>query len=114
MSEPTTIIGDFPPQDGREWEPQCARCGSSCGFDECENCGGEGTDGHDCGEDCCMCRYPEDNVRCDCCLGKGGWWSCLSTEKWCKDNPRVGRENHNRGMIEWYTFDEPHHPGGKR
>ncbi len=40
---------------------------------ECWNCGGEGTDGHDCGEDTCCCLYPEDNVTCDICKGKGGW-----------------------------------------
>jgi hypothetical protein len=25
-----TVIADLPPNDGREWELQCARCGSSC------------------------------------------------------------------------------------
>ncbi len=41
---------------------------------ECENCGGEGFVGHDCGEDCCCCLDPEDNVPCDVCGGKGGYW----------------------------------------
>ena len=39
----------------------------------CWQCGGEGTNGHDCGEDCCCCAWPEDNVTCDICEGKGGW-----------------------------------------
>jgi hypothetical protein len=43
----------------------------------CWNCGGEGYSGHDCGEDCCCCLHPEDNVRCDICNGKGGWLICL-------------------------------------
>ena len=41
---------------------------------ECENCGGEGVTSHDCGEDCCCCEDPEDNVACDCCDGEGGHW----------------------------------------
>lgn len=41
---------------------------------ECWNCSGEGASSHDCGEDVCCCLYPEDNVRCDVCLGKGGYW----------------------------------------
>lgn len=40
---------------------------------DCWKCGGEGYSHHDCGEDCCACLYPEDNVRCDICEGKGGW-----------------------------------------
>ena len=38
---------------------------------DCWNCGGEGVDGHDCGDDCCVCADPEDNVRCHVCRGKG-------------------------------------------
>ncbi|MDZ4344451.1 MAG: hypothetical protein U1E51_18675 [Candidatus Binatia bacterium] len=45
---------------------------------ECWQCGGEGVAGHDCGEDCCCCLNPEDNVRCDICQGKGGWPRCYS------------------------------------
>lgn len=40
---------------------------------ECWNCGGEGYSYHDCGEDCCCCLNPEDNVICDICDGAGGW-----------------------------------------
>lgn len=45
----------------------------------CWSCGGEGTAGHDCGEDCCACLWPEDNVTCDICRGKGGWYREQST-----------------------------------
>lgn len=45
---------------------------------ECWQCGGEGVNGHDCGEDCCVCLAPEDNMRCDICSGKGGWWRCYT------------------------------------
>ena len=43
---------------------------------DCWNCGGAGYSDHDCGEDCCACLYPEDNVRCDICRGKGGYYIC--------------------------------------
>lgn len=40
---------------------------------DCWNCGGTGYTGHDCGEDCCCCADPEDNVICEICDGEGGW-----------------------------------------
>lgn len=40
----------------------------------CEQCGGVGFEGHDCGEDCCACLDPRPNIRCDICGGKGGWY----------------------------------------
>lgn len=45
-------------------------------FDEwetCPDCAGEGMNGHDCGEDTCCCRYPEENMPCQTCDGAGGW-----------------------------------------
>ena len=38
---------------------------------DCWDCGGAGVTHHDCGEDCCACAYPEDNVLCETCGGKG-------------------------------------------
>jgi len=38
---------------------------------ECPNCGGEGVDGHDCGEDTCVCLDKSDNVECWMCGGSG-------------------------------------------
>jgi len=43
----------------------------------CEQCGGDGVDGHDCGEDTCCCMYPADNETCDICQGEGGFMTCL-------------------------------------
>lgn len=40
---------------------------------DCWQCGGEGYSDHDCGEDCCCCLNPENNVICDICNGAGGW-----------------------------------------
>jgi hypothetical protein len=55
--------------------PLCGCC--EMAWEECDACGGEGVNGHDCGEDCCWCLYPEDNVPCDFCDGAGGRYVCL-------------------------------------
>lgn len=59
--------------------PVCKDC--SLSWERCDNCE-YGYSFHDCGEDTCMCRYPENNVRCDICDGKEGWYNCL--DKDCK------------------------------
>lgn len=100
-----SVIADQPPRDGREWECQCAHCGSSCDWHECQSCD-DGFDGHDCGEDTCCCARPEDNVPCDICGGDGGWWVCMSGGDWCDAHPLPGRESIDRGQIEWFTFDD--------
>lgn len=79
------------PLDGDAEEPWCARCGSSCEWLPCPNCGGEGFSHHDCGEDCCACLHPEDNVVCDWCQGRGGSQHCVSSPEWCEGNPLPGR-----------------------
>jgi len=61
-------------------DPMCPRCGSSVDWVTCWSCDGEGMSGHDCGEDTCCCADPVPNVPCDVCDGKGGWWSCLSSD----------------------------------
>ena len=104
MIEP--IIQPYPPRDGQNYECQCARCGSSVDWRTCDNCAGEGLDGHDCGEDCCMCRHPIDNVTCDLCDGFGGDYWCLSSREWCEANPLDGREDVARGKIEWFVVTE--------
>lgn len=101
-----TIIGPHPPQDGHNWECQCARCGSSVLFEDCTNCGGSGLRGHDCIDDTCCCLDPEENVECDVCDGQGGWYTCLSSREFCNANPLPGRENVKRGQIEWFRWDE--------
>lgn len=105
MSDWTCIIAKSPPADGRDWEPQCARCGSSVGHETCFECGGDGCSHHDCGDDSCCCHNPEKNVQCDTCEGEGRWWLCLSGSEFCQKNPLPGREDIKQGQIEWYTFD---------
>ena len=94
-----------PDNDNRQWENQCARCGSSMTYVDCTNCGGEGVTDHDCGEDCCCCLHPEDNVPCDICDGEGGWWQCISSPEYCEAHPIPGRETVKRGAVEWYPIE---------
>lgn len=55
----------------------CSRCQCcSTYWQDCGNCD-DGYIGHECGEDTCCCRYPEDNVLCDICGGRSGWEMCL-------------------------------------
>lgn len=66
---------------------QCARCGSSCTFIDCANCGGEGEI-----EDSDW-QFEGEYHRCDWCRGSGGWWRCMSSKQYCEANPRPGRES---------------------
>lgn len=100
---PIRCIGDHPPRDGRDWECQCARCGSSCELVECHECDENGFVDHECGDDTCCCAHPEPNVVCDTCGGFGGWYTCLSSPDYCQGNPLEGREKIARGTIEWFA-----------
>lgn len=92
-------IADHPPpemyQPGVEIDCQCARCGSSVDSERCEMCedGFVGLDGWD-----------EDEIQvCESCDGRGVWHRCMSSPEWCDENPIPGREDVQRGKIEWYT-----------
>jgi hypothetical protein len=102
------IIADHPPPEmyapDVEIDCQCGRCGSSVASESCHFCE-DGFDGHECGEDCCCCLYPEENVPCQVCRGTGVWHDCMSSEAWCRANPLPGREGVERGAIEWFTRD---------
>ena len=109
MREPLISKREPPYIKGIYWECQCARCGSSCDWQECYNCE-DGASHHDCGDDCCCCLDPLPNVRCEVCNGNGGWWRCLSDYDWCNNNPMPGREDTKRGMFEWFPdpqFSDP-------
>lgn len=96
------VIARWPPRDGREWDCQCARCGSSCGFEECDYCGGDGYNESDDWQD-----DPDTLTPCDACERCGGHWECVSSVEWCESHPNVGRETVARGTLEWFTFDQP-------
>lgn len=80
-------------RDGVEWFRhgdeegcQCARCGSSCTFEDCYECAGDGYfEGYD---------EEDEDVFLDCktCGGNGGWHVCLSGAAWCLAHPIAGRE----------------------
>ena len=96
------IIQPLPPQDGRDYDCQCARCGSSCeseGCDECLNDGFVTNDDRDWDDD-------EEFVTCPECLGTPVVYRCLSSADWCLANPLAGRENVERGKIEWFEIKE--------
>lgn len=83
---------------------QCKRCGSSISIEACDDCGGTGFSHHDCGEDCCSCAAPEDNVPCSLCSGEGTWGICLSSEAYCNTNPRPGCEDVPRHTVEEFKI----------
>ena len=84
-AEPYLAVGDDDmaekePAEGQAY-PDCAMCAP------CPKCDDE----HDCGEDCCACLYPEPNVRCDICDGKG-YWFVEATEENMKKLNKAGLE----------------------
>ena len=94
------VIQPLPPHDGRDWDCQCARCGSSCDSHGCETCGNDGWVWE---ED------DEERLReCPECLGNPVIYRCLSSREWCEANPVEGRENMPRGKIEWFVVREGH------
>lgn len=95
-----TDIITVPLNDDREWENQCARCGSSVDWEQCFDCWGDGYlyDEADYYED-----WYQTGV-CHNCRGEGGWWFCVSKSDWCEANPLEGREKMKRGTIEWFPL----------
>jgi hypothetical protein len=65
-----------------ETEAPMCECGSEKFWRECWDCGGEAYTHHDCGEDCCCCLDPEDNVLCETCEGACGWYQCSQCHPW--------------------------------
>lgn len=104
----TTHIGKHPlPEmygEGLEIDCQCARCGSSCDWQECVGDGcydGVIEDFEDDGLDGLSPR-----TKCPECEGRGGTQRCMSSHEWCEANPLPGRESVKRGAIEWFTISE--------
>lgn len=98
-----TQIGGRQPDHYRDWECQCARCGSTLDFEPCTRCGGQGylENGQD--ED----GQWEDDDRCEECLGRATFPVCMSGDEYCQANPIKGRESIQRNTPEWFTFDPP-------
>ena len=78
-SAATCSPGDF--YHGSDGAITCAMCDCEAEVDHCEHCE-DGFDGHDCGDDTCCCSWPDENVPCQICYGRGFNYSCLNND--CK------------------------------
>lgn len=83
-----------------ETDVQCARCGSSLGFEDCELCPATG-------------HYDTPDPLCEACHGTGHVPWCCSTVEYCDSNPRPGREDVKRHTPEWFHLHQTGCPGGK-
>lgn len=102
-----TVIGLRHPEDGRNWECQCARCGSSMDFAECSACGGEGVTAPGELYEQDPLWYDEDDFqKCSACDGMGGDWYCISSPEWCEAHPIAGREGTMRHTPEWFVVEQ--------
>lgn len=102
---PDIIIAGHPPNDGRDWDAQCARCGSGVTSEDCWDCDGYGEREHDCGEDTCCCLEP-DGEPCERCRSTGQILVCISDADWCAEHPLPGREALIRGEPEWFVVGQ--------
>jgi len=94
MSE---AIHEAPLPEWKDYDTQCARCGSSTVWEDCCNCGGEGYIEDD------DWQCPETRP-CDWCKTTGGFPLCCSGEEWCTANPIPGREAITHGAIEYFEI----------
>lgn len=94
-----------PHRDGREWDCQCARCGSSLDWIQCSWCGGDGTTASgELYEEDPMWYDPDDVLPCHQCGGEASWPVCLSGDEWCNAHPMAGREYVESGTAEWWAM----------
>lgn len=63
------MIDNYPP--GAANDPRAPYNEKEPTHVECDECGGTGLNGHECGEDVCFCKNPEDNIECAACEGEG-------------------------------------------
>lgn len=99
-----TFIGSDHPNDGRAWDCQCARCGSSLEWHQCGACGGEGiTAPGELYESDPLWYSPDDYENCHQCDGEASWPICCSSKEWCEAHPIIGREGMESGTPEWFT-----------
>jgi len=91
------MISPHPPDDDRDYECRCARCGSETRPQRCEQCNGKG-----------VSDFEDDGVETICylCDGQGEFEQCMKTVEVCKANPLPGRSQINIGELEWLLITE--------
>lgn len=66
---------------GFDEDEYCGNCGSSSIWEDCSGCGGEGGRGwEDLQNEDPLWYNKSDFIKCDLCLGKGGFNVCLNSE----------------------------------
>lgn len=74
---------------------QCARCGSTLVYEDCEWCPATGW-------------YDNPDPDCPKCHGHGSAPWCISTPEWCEANPLPGREDVKRHTPEEFAVPCEH------
>jgi hypothetical protein len=100
-----TFIGPDHPRDGRDWECQCARCGSSMYSEECGQCDDGLTPIGELYEQDPLWYDEDAQEPCSQCGGEGSWMLCMSTAEWCESHPLAGRETTPRNTVEWFVVE---------
>lgn len=90
------------PRDGREYDTQCARCGSSLVFEACETCNGEGEVEYDCDP---LEELDDGDSTCPDCEGERCFPVCLASEQWCMAHPLEGRALVERSTPEYFAIE---------
>lgn len=111
LQAPPNVIGLRCPneydREARQWDwnYQCARCGSSLDFEQCSECGGEGTTQPGELHEYDPLWYDEDDIEtCHLCDGQASFPYCCSSYLWCLTHPLPGRIEIPPSTPEWFAM----------
>lgn len=88
-------LREFLKQNDKELCEECGCC--EMVTEPCQQCGGDGVYGHDCGEDCCCCADPEESEPCDLCGGRGYFGVCIGN---CGENGHRSSDDSGQAQPE--------------